>query len=482
MSFIEKIKAFFTSYKGLISLLIFWEVLVVSFLSTFSGPMVERFGESLPWLFPLMDKDPARHADRTIMLYHALAIPFVVAVVFFILETYESRPKFEEQAKWSLFVGSMVVGIFGMDFAYFSESWISHGLFIFGQSIVFYGGVLFLIAVWPTKTFPEHTEHTVTIRGVDHEYFNLILNIIAILVSAIIGAIAGAAFGTVDPVTGNVWLPILAEEAVRDPNIVPYANAGGTYKEMVVSHLHIMLALLASGVMLLTMKHINMKGRWYKISNILFTPGVIIISIGAWLVITSWDKAHIVINVGSGFLLLTGGIIAVWGWIDTSKRMLAENYDNASAVDKVAAVFKDPARFALLFQLIWVDVVSAFPGVFVAINLEDGRDYRSIEMIEVEYSFNVGHWHVLATLIAIMMAMIAVDYFGLSGKLRQVIGWAMTIGSIIAFAFASKYVLRMAEDSYDLDYIMIDIGLLLVDVGILGLVFYIFIDDFKSKE
>ena len=75
-------------------------------------------------------------------------------------------------------------------------------------------------------------------------------------------------------------------------------------------------------------------------------------------------------------------------------------------------------------------------------------------MIDVEYSFNVGHWHVLGVLIAIMVVMILVDQYNIMGKLRQFIGWMMILGSLIGFGFTTLYMLRpsFAENNPDVAY------------------------------
>ena len=227
MSFTEKIKAFFTSYKGLITFMFGYELLTVLFLSTFSKPMVDRFGDIFPNIFPLIETADlpggdtvAGHTLRTIMLYHSLAIPFLVIVAYIVLDWYAARPVYEAQAKWAMFFGSLTAGISGMDFAYFSGAWVSHGIFIFGQAVTFYGAILFTIAIWPTKKFPNelepHNECMMPVRGGswNWEYFNMVSTIVAILVSAIIGAIAAANFGQPErtyPGEERPFLPVLLE-------------------------------------------------------------------------------------------------------------------------------------------------------------------------------------------------------------------------------------------------------------------------------
>lgn len=454
-------------FKRSILILFFFELAVLVILSTLSDPVVERLGSIFPDVFPLKQLDPSRHTARTIMLYHSLAIPFVVITAFLFLLKYAKRDALANQAHWTLLPGALISGIFGMDFAYGTESWISHGLFLFGQSLVFYGGILFIIALWPSKELSENTETSdFSIKGISLESANIIITAVAILISVALGGIAGANFGMVDPATGKTWLPILAESAVRSD----LSNVGWSFKEMVVSHLHIMLALLAGMVMLLSMRYVDMKGKAAAWANILYTPGVIILSVGAWLVITPWEYAHVVINVGAGFLLMVGAIIAIYGWRTIAIEKLGLEYSNATLTSKLTSIFKDPVKFGLYFQLVWVNIVSTFPGVFVAINLDER--YRTEAYTEIEYSFNVGHWHILATLIGVMVLLMITDEFNIQGAYRIVIGWTATIGSIVGFGAALVYILRTPatpEGSILIQMLIIDLGLGFLFFGIIAL-------------
>ena len=428
------------------------------------------------------------------MLYHAVALPFMSAVVYFFMDQYEVRPRFEEIAKWAIFTGAFTASISAMIFAYFlPNNWAFHGLFITGQAILFFGGMFFLFGVWPTKNFPSENEPNSDLKllGVNFEYLNLSITTIAIMISATIAAYAASFFGQVDPnyqkateefggidpgvnENLNVFMPRLMERIVRRE----FNNAGYTFYEMIVTHLHIMLALLAAAVMLYAIRYADMDGMWNKIVQILYLPGVVILAIGAWLVITPWEQAHVVINVGAGFLLMVGVITAVYAWIKIAKTQLGDGYEQASLGQKILAMFKDPVRFALYFQLVWVDFVSAIPGIYVGINLEK---FRSPEYIDVEYSFNVGHWHILATILAVMMLLVAIDYFKINDPWRKIGGWTALLGSIFAFAFATKYMLRTPGSDYEFDFVMIDIGLFLVFIAVFIVAFALLIDYLKGK-
>ena len=46
-------------------------------------------------------------------------------------------------------MGYIVTMIFGLLFAYFGHNWAFHGLYIAGLSLIFFAGVLLVIALWP---------------------------------------------------------------------------------------------------------------------------------------------------------------------------------------------------------------------------------------------------------------------------------------------------------------------------------------------
>ena len=46
-------------------------------------------------------------------------------------------------------MGYLLTMIFGMFFAYLGHNWAFHGLYIFGLSLIFFAGVLLVIALWP---------------------------------------------------------------------------------------------------------------------------------------------------------------------------------------------------------------------------------------------------------------------------------------------------------------------------------------------
>ncbi|MFX0090803.1 MAG: hypothetical protein ACFFBD_03490 [Candidatus Hodarchaeota archaeon] len=444
---LSKFDYVFGTTKGIISLIILIEFLIILFLSTFSEPVVNVLG------FPILpiSLDDAHRAGRIIAMYHALAVPFIAAVAFYLIDICDVRPTFLSPIRWTLIPGAFLTGVSGIVFAYILPlNWAVHGLYLVGLSLSFFAGLLLLISLIPSKNFPDPEKHKEGpyLWGINLEQFNLMLVTTCILISTIIGGIAGAYFG-------NGMEAFLAEDIVR-------LEVHTLFERMIISHLHIMVALLAAAVMLIVFRYTEAKGRWYLIAMICTIPGLIIMSVGAWLVIPDFPNAHMIINVGSIFLLFAAFILTIYGWDKTSKSVLGPDYDSASWFTRIIAVLKDPVKFGLYFQFIWVNLVVTFPGVFVAINLDV---YRRATYEIVERSFTTGHWHVLVTLTAIILLLLVVDYFNLKGYMRQVSGWLLILGSLIGFGFSVFYMLRGPNADKTLFFILMDIGVTLIFAG-----------------
>ncbi|MCL7455280.1 MAG: hypothetical protein M8467_19770, partial [Anaerolineae bacterium] len=54
----------------------------------------------------------------------------------------------------------------------------------------------------------------------------------------------------------------------------------------------------------------------------------------------------------------------------------------------------------------------------------------------------VGHWHILATLSAVLLLFLIADRLGTRGWVRQVTGWGLLLGSTLSFVFVNVYMFR----------------------------------------
>jgi len=430
------ISRLFGSLPGLLLVAVVWDILIVASLTPFSGPL-----RSLGLANLLsVDLSDTYRVGRIIMLYHSLAMPFVAALVYLVLDQLPmgSSPEEEQRIRRSIVVpitaGYMLTSIGGMTFGYATaadggRSWLAHGLYLVGLSLVFYAGVLLAIALWPSRKWATDPSRHAHLKGMPLERLAFFLVAIFTLLSAGIGGAAGAFFG-------NGLVAFLAEDIVRqDPHTI--------FQLMIIAHLHIMLTLIDVMILLLVIRAYRVEGRVHRTAVPLTIVGTIIVTFATWSVI-GWEGAHKVINIGSAFLLPGALMVAIYGFASLIHQAEAANFEQlgnraASRGRKLLALFQNPIRFGIFFELIFVNVVVTVPGVYVAFNLDT---YRSPAYLAVERSILVGHWHVLATLSAVMVLFIIADRLGIKGWVRQVVGWGLLAGSTLSFVFVNVYLFR----------------------------------------
>jgi hypothetical protein len=426
----------FGSLPGLLLVAVAWDSLIVVSLAPFSGPLRSL---GLANLLGVDLSDPHR-VGRIIMLYHSLAMPFVAALVYLVLDQLPmgSSPEEEKRIHRSIVVpitaGYMLTSIGGMTFGYGAaadggRSWIAHGVYLVGLSLVFYAGVLLAIALWPSRKWATDPARHAHLKGIPLERVAFFLVAVLTLVSAAIGGAAGAFFG-------NGFVAFLAEDIVRqDPHTI--------FQLMIIAHLHIMLTLIDVMILLLVIRTYRVEGRVHRIAIPLTIVGTIIVTFATWSVI-GWEGAHKVINIGSAFLLPGAIMVAIWGFAMLMRQGIGASGEQAETGaanlgHKLRALFRDPIRFGIFFELIFVNVVVTVPGVYVAFNLDT---YRLPAYLAVERSILVGHWHVLATLSAVMVLFLISDRLGTKGWIRQVVGWGLLAGSTLSFVFVNVYLFR----------------------------------------
>jgi hypothetical protein len=420
----------FGTLPGLMLVAVAWDALLVASLAPFSGPLQ---GLGLAELLRL-DFSDAHRVGRIIMLYHSLAIPFVAALVYLVLDRVPIGPSTKDEGDSGgmskavrsivtpITVGYMLTSIGGMTFGYAGRNWILHGIYLVGLSLVFYAGVLLAIALWPARRWAKDPGRFSHLAGIPLERVAFFLVALFTLVSAAIGGAAGAFFG-------NGMKAFLAEDIVRvDPHTI--------FELMIIAHLHIMLTLIDVMILLIVLRTFRVEGRAHKLAVPLTIVGTIIVTFATWSVI-GWEGAHKVINIGSAFLLPGAILVAIWGFA----RLIREGIegDSARAGAKLRALLRDPVRFGIFFELIFVNVVVTVPGVYVAFNLDT---YRTAAYLAVERTILVGHWHVLATLSAVIVLFLIADRLGTKGWVRQVVGWGLLAGSSLSFLFVNVYMFR----------------------------------------
>lgn len=462
MQFIkDRFNYLFNSTKGLILVAIAMIAVVAAVWGTLSGPMAEMGVSKVVIKLLGMDIVQAEREGRIVILYHSIAMAVIA------IETYMITGLFKMKAMYKTFInglitfGYILAMIFGLLFAYFGHSWIFHGLYIFGLSLIFMAGILLVIAIWPwnKEYYQPDKDYARSKSGVDIERVAVWATAVTTLISSLFGAIPGSYFG-------NGFTVFLAENTIRYPgkSVLQYS---------VIGHLHIMLALIAIMLTLIIGRWLNFKGILHKIAMPLMILGTIVLNLGVWGVVTPLQPtAHTIIYVGATPAMFAALLLLIWSWNKLIKDGTA-HLKKPNFFQKLAALVRDPLKFGPTWQMLFMNFTTSFLGIFMAIRLDEIFRVWPAREERIELT---GHWHALSAIIATIILLYYGDMIGLKGKVRQLYGWSILIFSDIALASVTVFEMKRlfiteAEQQPLVNFLMyaMDIGLgaLLVILGAL---------------
>ena len=442
----------FRSTKGLALVAIAMISLVTAIFGMLSGPMAEWGTRDLIVRLSGMSLVDAEREGRIIMLYHAISMAVVAIEVYFITAIVPMKDRERRSINATVTVGYLTAMIFGLGFAYFGRKFVFHGLFLFGQSMMFFGGILLASALWPWKKeyYVKDPDYAHTKKGVDLERVAFFAMAVATLGSAAFGAVAGSYWN-------NGFETFLAEDVVREPHKTSLQLA-------VIGHLHIMLTLIGVAITLIIGKWYDFKGIFQKIAMPLMIAGTIVITLGAWAVVPFRSIAHTVIYVGSVPVLLAGLMLVIFGWNKLIRDRLAEQgIEKATFGQKLKALIHDPLKFGSTWQMVFMNFTVSGVGIFMAAKLDE--IFRVWPAREERIALT-GHWHILAGIIATIILFYYADLAGLKGKARQWFGWSVIIGSNIAFAAVTVLSVKRLFVSESGQQSLVNRTILLADFGL----------------
>ena len=442
----------FRSTKGLALVAIAMISLVTAIFGMLSGPMAEWGTRDLVVRLSGMSLVDAEREGRIIMLYHAISMAVVAIEVYFITAIVPMKDRERRSINATVTVGYLTAMIFGLGFGYFGRKFILHGLFLFGQSLMFFGGILLASALWPWKKeyYVKDPDYAHTKKGVDLERVAFFAMAVATLGSAAFGAVAGSYWN-------NGFETFLAEDVVREPHKTSLQLA-------IIGHLHIMLTLIGVAITLIIGKWYDFKGIFQKIAMPLMIAGTIVITLGAWAVVPFQSIAHTVIYVGSVPVLLAGLMLVIFGWNKLIRDRLAEQgIEKATFGQKLKALIHDPLKFGSTWQMVFMNFTVSGVGIFMAAKLDE--IFRVWPAREERIALT-GHWHILAGIIATIILFYYADLAGLKGKARQWFGWSVIIGSNIAFAAMTVFAVKRLFVSESGQQSLVNRTILLADFGL----------------
>ena len=450
----KRLTFLFRSTKGLTLVAITTVALITAIWGTLSGPMVEWGVKDITVNLLGMKLLESEREGRIIMLYHTIAMAIVAIEVYFITDIVPMKKRDQITINGTMTIGYLTATIFGLIFAYFGHNFIYHGLFLVGQSLIFFTGLMLAKVLWPwNKEYyikDSNSPYAHTKSGLDLERAAFFTMAVATLGSSIFGAVTGSYWG-------NGQETFLAENLIRWPEKSALQLA-------IIGHLHIMLTLVAVAITLIVGRWLDFKGILHKWAMWLMIIGTIVITLGVWSVVPYETTAHTIIYVGSTLVMLAALLYVIFSWNKLIHDRIAEQgIEKPSFIQKFVALFHDPLKFGSGWQMVFMNFTVSGVGIFLAVKLED--IFRVWPFLEERITLT-GHWHILAALIATIILFYYGDLSGLKGKIRKWYGWLIIIGSDIAFASATVYSMKRLGISEATQQPLVDTTMSLIDFGL----------------
>jgi len=423
----DRFKYLFNSTKGLILVAIAMVGIVTAIWGMLSGPMAELGVREVVIKTLGMDIVQSEREGRIIILYHSIAMAIIAIETYMITSLLKMKPFFKTAINAIITVGYIVTMIFGMGFAYFGHNWAFHGLYIFGLSLIFFAGVMLIIALWPWNREYHVTDkdYAHTKSGLDLERTAFFATAVTTVISALFGAVPGSYYG-------HGFETFLAENIIRYPEktVMEYS---------VIGHLHIMLALIGIMITLIVGRWLNFKGILHKIAMPLMILGTIVLNLGVWGVVTPLEPvAHMIIYVGATPSMLAALFLLIWDWNKLIKDGTA-HLKKPNFLQKFGALVRDPLKFGPTWQMLFMNFTTSGIGIFMAIKLDEIFRVWPAREERIELT---GHWHALSAIIATIILMYYGDMLGLKGKIRQLYGWSIIVLSDIALAAVTIFEMK----------------------------------------
>jgi len=474
MQFIkDRITYLFGATKGLILVAVAMIALTTAVWGMLSGPMAEMgVREVVVKLFG-MDMVQTEREGRIIILYHSIAMAVVAIETYMINGLLKIKPFFKTAINGLITVGYITSMVFGLGFAYFGHNWAFHGVYIAGLTLIFFAGVLLVIALWPwnKEVYQLDKAYSRTRSGVDLERTAFFATGLTTVISALFGAIPGSFFG-------NGFEVFLAENIIRFPE-------KSTMEYSIIGHLHIMLALIAIMITLIVGHWLNFKGILHKIAMPLMILGTIVLNLGVWGVVTPLEPiAHQIIYVGATPSMVAALLLLIWSW-GILIRTGTAHLQKPTFLQKLGGLVRDPLKFGPTWQMLFMNFTTSGLGIFMAIRLDEIFRVWPAREERIELT---GHWHALSAIIATIILLYYGDMLGLKGKVRQLYGWGIILFSDIALAGVTVFEMKRLFISEAAQQPLVNVLMYAIDFGLAMLLLILaivmvwrLIDLFKKK-
>jgi hypothetical protein len=447
----RRINYLFGSTKGLILVAIAMIAIVTATWGMLSGPMAEMGVREVVVKALGMDLVQVEREGRIIILYHSIAMAVVAIETYMITSLLKMKAIFKTIINGTITAGYLLTMTFGLTFAYFGHNWAFHGLYIFGLSLIFFTGVLLVIALWPwnKEYYQSDKDYSRTKKGVDVERVAFFATAMTTVISALFGAVPGSFFG-------NGFEVFLAENVIRFPEKT-------TMQYSIIGHLHIMLALIAIMITLIIGRWLTFKGILHKIAMPLMILGTIVLNLGVWGVATPLEPiAHMIIYVGATPSMFAALLLLIWSWAKFIREGTA-HLPKPGLGQKLAALVRDPLKFGPTWQMLFMNFTTSGIGIFMAVRLDEIFRVWPAREERIELT---GHWHALSAIIATIILLYYGDMIGLKGKIRQWYGWGIIFLSDIALAGVTVFEMKRLFITEAVQQPLVNVLMYAIDFGL----------------
>ncbi|MDF1516127.1 MAG: hypothetical protein P1S60_20125, partial [Anaerolineae bacterium] len=174
--------------------------------------------------------------------------------------------------------------------------------------------------------------------------------------------------------------------------------------------------------------------------------------------------AHTIIYGGSTLVLLGALFLVIFGF----GKLIRENLQlrkiaKPNLFQSVTALVSDPIKFGTLWQMVFMNFVVSFPGIFMAAMLDE---IFRVWPLREERVILTGHWHILSGIIATIILLYYADMTGMKGMKRQLFGWSIIMFSDLAFGATAIFMMRRLFVSEALEGPLVNSLILIMDIGL----------------
>jgi len=191
--------------------------------------------------------------------------------------------------------------------------------------------------------------------------------------------------------------------------------------------------------------------------------GTIVISLGAWSVVL-FEWAHWIIYAGSVLVMFAALFFVIFSWDKLIRTGMAERSSQKRHFgDKLRALLRDPLRFGVGWQMVFMNFTVSGIGIFMAVKLDEIFRVWPDREERIELT---GHWHILSGIIATIILLYYADLAGLKGRARRWFGWLIILGSDLAFGAVTVFEMKRLFVSESLQQPVVNWTMLLSEIGL----------------